>query len=340
MSPNISERDKDRITFKNLIKSLHEEFESLKPSDSKEILNKKLEELELKPSWFDHSGKSIIIYMDEAETSFYILHSVEQPFSIVTQTFLIIPLLEYYQNLKTYLILALESDDFKILNGNRYELKPIELLEKTSLKDIFSDSENQNYVTHGSYGGTKEESIFHGHGSTKDLKDIMKMKYFKYIDDYIIEHFSKEQDYHVILLTSIMNYHDFMSISKNKACTEEYIEGSIKTMTQNEIMLKVKSIEEDVYKTFVDSRIKRYHDLLGSKQSSDDQLEIKRALIEGKVETLIISEDRKMDLKLDYDSEFLNELILLALTNCSEIVIVDKSFMQKNKKVISIFRYI
>jgi hypothetical protein len=66
MSPNVSEREKDRITFKNLIKSLHEEFESLKPSDSKEILNKKLEELELEPSWFDHSGKSIIIYMDEA----------------------------------------------------------------------------------------------------------------------------------------------------------------------------------------------------------------------------------------------------------------------------------
>jgi death-on-curing protein len=188
MSPNVSERDKDRITFKNLIKSLHEEFESLEPSDSKEILIKKLEELELELSWFDYSGKSIIIYIDKVETSVYILHSVEQPFSIVSQTFHIIPLVLYYQNLKTYLVLALQADDFKILKGNRYEMKPIELLEKTSLKDTFSDSEHQKYVTHGSYGGTKEESIFHGHGITKDLKDIIKMKYFKYIDDYIIEH--------------------------------------------------------------------------------------------------------------------------------------------------------
>jgi hypothetical protein len=187
MSPNVSEREKDRITFKNLIKSLHEEFESLKPSDSKEILIKKLEEVELEPSWFDHSGKSILIYIDEVETFVYILHSVEQPFSIVSQTFHIIPLVLYYQNLKTYLILALEADDFKILKGNRYEMKPIELLEKTSLKDTFSDSEHQNYVTHGLYGGTKEVSNLHGHGSTKDLKDIMKMKYFKHVDDYILE---------------------------------------------------------------------------------------------------------------------------------------------------------
>jgi hypothetical protein len=340
MSPNVSERDKDRITFKNLIKSLHEEFESLEPSDSKEILIEKLVELEFEPSWFDHSGKSIIIYMDEVETSVYILHSVEQPFSIVSQTFHIIPLILYYQNLKTYLILALEADDFKILKGNRYEMKSIELLEKTSLKDIFSDSEHQNYVTHGSYGGTKEESIFHGHGSTKDLKDIMKMKYFKHVDEYVLDHVSKEKDYSIILLTNDMNYHDFMSISKNKACMDEYIEGSIKTMTLDEISSKVKTIEEDVYKTFVDSRIKRYHDVLKSKQSSDDLIEIKHALIEGKVETLIISEDMKMDFHLDTHSESINELILLAITNGSELVIANEINMPENKHLIAIFRYI
>jgi hypothetical protein len=35
-------------------------------------------------------------------------------------------------------------------------MKQIELLEKRSLKEIFRDSEHQNYVTHGSYGGIKE----------------------------------------------------------------------------------------------------------------------------------------------------------------------------------------
>jgi hypothetical protein len=317
MSPNVSERDKDRITFKNLIKSLHEEFESLKPSDSIEILNKKLEELELEPSWFDHSGKSIIIYIDEVEASVYILHSVEQAFSIISHAFHIIPLVVYYQNLKTYLIPALESDDFKILKGNRYEMKPIELLEKTTLKDTFTDSEHQNYVTHGSYGGIKEESIFHGHVSTKDLKDIMKMKYFKHVDEYLLKHFSKDQDFSIILLSNDMNYHDFMSISKNKAVMDNYIEGSVKTMTLDEISSKVKSIEEDVYKIFVDTRIQRYHDVLKLKQSSDDFLEIKKALIKSKVESLIISSDLKMDLHFNNDSESMNELILLAITSGS-----------------------
>jgi hypothetical protein len=340
MIPNVSEREKDRITFKNLIKSIHEEFESLEPSDSKEILIKKLEELELEQSWFDHSGKSIIIYMNQAETSVYILNSVEQPFSIVSQTFHIIPLVLYYQNLKTYLILALEADDFKILKGNRYEMKPIELLEKTSLKDIFSDSEHQNYVTHGSYGETKEESIFHGHGSTKDLKDIMKMKYFKYIDDYILKHFSKDQDYPIILLTNDINNHDFMSINKNKAVFDRYIEGRNKTITLDEISSKVKNIEDDVFKTYVDSRKNRYHDVLESKQSSDNLIEIKHALIEGKVETLIISEEAKMDLHMDSHFEPINELILLATSACSEFVISNQSNMPNNKHVVAIFRYI
>jgi hypothetical protein len=131
-----------------------------------------------------------------------------------------------------------------------------------------------------------------------------------------------------------------MSISKNKACTKEYIEGSIKTMTLDEISSKVKTIEEDVYKTFVDSRIKRYHDVLKYKQSSDDLIEIKHALIEGKVETLIISEDMKMDLHMDSHFEPINELILLATSAGSEFVIANQSDMPNNKHVVAIFRYI
>jgi hypothetical protein len=219
-------------------------------------------------------------------------------------------------------------------------MKPIELLEKTSLKDIFSDSEHQNYVTHGSYGGTKEESIFHGHGSTKDLKDIMRMKYFKHVDEYILEHVSKDQDYPVILLTNDKNYHDFMSITKNKSVMDQYIEGRIKTLSLGDISSKVKSIEEDVYKTFVDSRIKRYHDVLQSKQSSDDLVEINRALMKGKVETLIISSDLKMHLHFNNDSESMSEVILLAITNGSELVIANETNMQNDKNVIAIFRYI
>jgi hypothetical protein len=137
-----------------------------------------------------------------------------------------------------------------------------------------------------------------------------------------------------------MNYHDFIGISKNKAFMKDYIEGSIKTMTLDEISSEVKTIKEDVYKTLVDSRIKRYHDLLESKQSSDDLIEIKHALIDGKVETLIISENAKMDLKKHIHSETINKLILLAITNGSKLVLANQSNMPENKNVRAIFRYI
>jgi hypothetical protein len=166
------------------------------------------------------------------------------------------------------------------------------------------------------------------------------MKYFKHVDEYILEHVSKDQDYPVILLTNDMNYHDFMSITKNKSVMDQYIEGRIKTLSLGDISSKVKSIEEDVYKTFVDSRIKRYHDVLQSKQSSDDLVEINRALMKGKVETLIISSDLKMHLHFNNDSESMSEVILLAITNGSELVIANETNMPNDKNVIAIFRYI
>jgi hypothetical protein len=90
----------------------------------------------------------------------------------------------------------------------------------------------------------------------------------------------------------------------------------------------------------IDSRIKRYHDVLQSKQSSDDFLEIKKALIKSKVESLIISSDLNMDLHFNNDSESMNELILLAITSGSELFIANQSNMPENNQVVAIFRYI
>jgi hypothetical protein len=145
-----------------------------------------------------------------------------------------------------------------------------------------------------------------------------------------------------------------MSISKNKACMDEYIEGSIKTMTLDEISSKVKTIEEDVYKTFVDSRIKRYHDVLKSKQSSDEIESIRKALKDGKVETLIVDKDfalseysdanskryKYKDFNKSHGDDSMSVLILIALSKGSEIILIDKSVTSLDTNVVAIFRYI
>jgi hypothetical protein len=187
MSPIVSKRDKDHLIFKQLIKTIHQGLEALEGNPSELSLFQKVYEMNEEPSWFDHFEKSIVIYMDIIETTIYILNTELHPFSMVSDIFYIRPLINYYKDLQIYLILALDADDFGLFLCDRNHIEKITMDIKTSLHDIFSDQEKQRYVTHGAYGGTNDPSNVHGHDSHKDLKDSMKMKFFSYIDRFILD---------------------------------------------------------------------------------------------------------------------------------------------------------
>jgi hypothetical protein len=61
MSPIVSKRDKDHVIFKQLIKTIHQELEAFEENPSELSLIQKVNEMNEEPSWFDHTGKSIVI---------------------------------------------------------------------------------------------------------------------------------------------------------------------------------------------------------------------------------------------------------------------------------------
>jgi hypothetical protein len=204
--------------------------------------------------------------MDSLETTLYILNTELKPFSMVSAMFHVRPLISYYKDLQTYLILALEADDFGLFLCDRNHIEKITINIKTSLHDIFSDQEKQRYVIHGAYGGTNDPSNVHGHGSRNDLKDSMKMKYFSYIDRFLLDQEGSDIAYALLLLTSEIHYHDYVTVSKHKKLMPLYIEGSLKTMTLDNIIIQVKDIEMKRLKEVTTERLLRYGDVLDSKK--------------------------------------------------------------------------
>jgi hypothetical protein len=310
MSPIVSKRDKDHVIFKQLIKTIHQGLEALEGNPSKETLIQKVNEMNEEPSWFDHSGKSIVIYIDSLETSLYILNTELKPFSMVSDIFYIRPLINYYKDLQTYMILALEADDFGLFLCDRNHIEKLTMDIKTSLHDIFSDQEKQRYVTHGAYGGTSDPSNVHGHGSRKDLKDMMKMKYFSYIDRFILDQEGSDIAYALLLLTSEIHYHDYVTVSKHKKLMPLYINGSLKTMTLDDILKEVKDIEMKRLKEVTSERLLRYGDLLDSKQSSRDLSVITKAIFAGNIEKLLIEKNYNLKVLLIMKKERMNYMVI------------------------------
>jgi hypothetical protein len=54
INPIVSNRDKDHVIFKQLIKTIHQGLEALEGNPSKETLIQKVYEMNEEPSWFDH----------------------------------------------------------------------------------------------------------------------------------------------------------------------------------------------------------------------------------------------------------------------------------------------
>jgi hypothetical protein len=353
MSPVVSKRNKDHVIFKQLIKSIHQGIEALEGNPSRESLIQKVNEMNEEPSWFDHSGKSIVIYIDILETTLYILNTELKPFSMVSDIFYIRPLISYYKDLQTYLILALDADDFGLFICDSNHIEKITINIKTSLHDIFSDQEKQRYLTHGAYGGTNDPSNVHGHGSRKDLKDMMKMKFFSYIDRFILDQEGSDIAYALLLLTSEIHYHDYVTVSKHKNLMPLSINGSLKIMTLDDILLQVKDIEKKRLKEVTSERLLRYGDLLDSKKSSRDISVITEAIFDGNIETLLIKKEYTLEGFIDYEKrayalhgdskakhgDVINALISLAISKGSEILICEKEDMKEYQSMLAIFRY-
>jgi hypothetical protein len=82
-----------------------------------------------------------------------------------------------------------------------------------------------------------------------------------------------------------------------------YINGSLKTMTLEDILLQVKDIEMKRLKEVTSERLLKYGDLLDSKQSSRDLSVITKAIFDGNIETLLIEKDYKLEGFIDYEKE-------------------------------------
>lgn len=103
-------------------------------------------------------------------------------------------------------------------------------------------------------------------------------------------------------------------------------------MTLEEVSNHIETIDVTLHDRIIDERLKRYYDRYDSKQSSDDMVDILKASEEGKVETLLISDDTH--------GEIVKEIIATSISKGSEVLMIKDALMPKEKEVVVVYRYI
>lgn len=346
---------KDILVFKNLAKEAISSLVEDKPIRDMKPLIELLKNMEEDSDLWNYSLEGLAIFATLDEMILYRVEKEFQPISIVSNSFHIKPLVEHFQAIETFSILALEAESYALYVGNHLEIKPMVLKDEieTTLSGVLGSHHTEDYQTHGVYGGASDGSTFHGHGGRSDEVELDRAKFFKHVDRFVFEEISKALKLPMILVTRKEHHSDFRKLSKNTFLIEDRIEGSFNDFKDEDIKSEIKKINDQRFSFIIDQAIENYGNLRSKEQSSDQLIEVLKALLASRIDTLFIEKDKIIPGKIDIESQqivqsdledsetddLLDDMIQHAYLTGTKIYILKKDKMPTTSGVAAIFRY-
>lgn len=345
----------DRLVFKNLVKVAKASLEQLYTKKDMNELMLALERMNFDNELWKDSLEGLAIFATLEEMILYRVETTFEPIAIVSDSFHIKPLIQHYQGIEQYIILSLEAESFKLFQGNQYDYQPIEIDDSidTTLTQVLGGHHTENFQTHGSYAGTGDHSAFHGHGGKSAEVEIDRVKYFRYVDKYVLEEISSKMKYPLILLANKDHHAGFKKISNNPYLLDESIDGTPSQMDIRDIKLAIQVINDARFNVIIEQAIAQYHNLRNEELSSDQLIIVLKALLNSRIETLMIEKDiiipgridviHQQIIQSDLDNpqtdDLLDDMVQQAYLSGAKVLILNKQDMPSESAVAGILKY-
>ncbi len=346
------ENKQDPIVFKNLLKHIETALEGV---DSADTILKSLYALKEDKEFWNHTTEGIAVFATLNKCIVYRLDSPVNEVALVAKTFHIKPLLKAFQSNENYLLLGLSKENFSLYKGNRHSFKPIEIDKEfpTTLHEVLGFEKTDINLTFGSYNGAGNPAMYHGNGDAQQEIEKDTEKYFRYVDAFVLDHYSKDNKLPLILLTLTEHQSIFKQLSNNPYLIEEGIHKSIDSMDikdiQNEAWKIIETINAEKIPKITESFTKAEADALGSSELEA----VVKAALESRVDTLYIEDKKSIPGKIDDETgkveyidgqsidhvDILDDLAEIVLSHGGTVTVLSKDEMPSKTGVAAIYRY-
>lgn len=206
--------DRDRIQFDNLLKEAEEKVCNKYDEKLCEQLLAQIKDLRNQPDFWGVGDGSYVIYATPEEVYYYRLDIPVKDEVMVGDKPNVLPLIENFQYVTYYQLLALTREKFKLFNGRRYSLEEIDLSQDedapTDMNKALGDEltrGDQNLSGHGATVGSG--GVFHGQNDTNAEKEIDMENYFRVVDKYVWDHYSKPTELPLVVFALPENQAEF-----------------------------------------------------------------------------------------------------------------------------------
>lgn len=289
----------DRLRLKNALKDAARQLEErgMNKGDARSYLEEGYRLVE-NERFFANLSDGLCLFFDEGYFYYEALPVNFTPYTFVGERFYLAPVLPVLTGQSRFFLLTLSQNEVRFFEGHQHSITPVKAddLVPANMRAVFEMSDVKNHLQHHSGQGARrgkqpsQEPMFHGQGYGKDDQADDLKKYFKEINDGLMEMLYDEKppmviacvDYLLPIYKEVNTYHNLL---------DENVSGNPEGAGPVELHEKAWEIVSRYYQELREEGRLSFEEAMGLKKASADIYEIVPAAINGRVEILYVDKD-------------------------------------------------
>jgi len=347
---------KGQLRLKNQLKELKKKLKELELSEN-EIKNRMapIQPLLEDVHFWRNQSDGLAIFLTKENLEYFTLPVHFDEITYVADHFYLIPVFPLFNDDGKFYLLALSQQQIDFYECSRHSITEVfvEDLTPERLEDAVGYDYRDKSLQFRSPQGGSTGALFHGHGSGKDDKRQEIEKFFRAVDDGLMNLLNDEKA--PLVLACVDHYFPiYKNVSRYTNLFEKNVSGNPKEEDPVFLHEQAWSMLENYFKQERKGKIEQYNRFSASDKTMDQLEEILPACFDGRIDTLFIQKgkdrfgtyhegNRQVQFDKDpsvYSDSLFNLAVIHTLRNSGNVYLEDKEEMPENKRPIcALLRY-
>ncbi len=346
----------DPIRFRNLIKVLTQSLQQQYANRAIGALLDPLHALAEDTRFWNHSLDGLAVLVAPGFTRTYRLQRPVPELAIVADSFHTKPLMRIMQSADRFQVLGLSRHEVRLYEGNRDHVDEIALapdvpgtVDDALERDFTRERDTRTY-------GPIRDGVMGRHGKSdvrQDGVDADTERFFRLVSRTVLEHHSRPSGLPLLLAALPEHHHLFRAVSDNPFLLDATIDTYPADLSLETLRKRAWDKVLPHYLSRLDGFIDRFNATRPHGQATADLSDAARAVVEGRIATLLLDADRQVPGRMDVQSgaitlaslgapnvdDLLDDLGERVLVSGGEVVLVPGERMPTDSGLAAIYRF-
>ncbi|MER2064565.1 MAG: hypothetical protein ABS873_07915, partial [Alkalibacterium sp.] len=232
------------------------------------------------------------------------------------------------------------------------KIEKIELPEDApdTLTKALGDELTGGELNVASYGGRDNggTGVFHGHNEKSNEVEIDQVNYFRVVDKFVDDNYSKPTELPLVLFALPENIADFERISKNEFLDDTRIEASPAQLSFNDIQNKTSEVVNEIVSRRYNKLVERYEETTPEYKLGAQYGDLAMASVQGKIDTLLLEDHYQVPGRIDENGQYqegtetnlyVNQLVHNVLKTNGKVYVLETASMPSDARIAALLRF-